>query len=69
MVRRVDDLRKVLDDADLVTLAGLARRWGISRQSVHQMSMRPGFPAPVLDADGVKLYSYPDAQAYRNRHE
>lgn len=31
----------------LLGIADLAARWSYTRQGVHQLAVRPGFPAPV----------------------
>jgi predicted DNA-binding transcriptional regulator AlpA len=35
------------DAARLVALADVARLAGVSRQRIHQLAMKPGFPRPI----------------------
>jgi hypothetical protein len=34
-------------DGGLTSAAALGRRWGLTRQRVHQYTAEPGFPAPI----------------------
>jgi predicted DNA-binding transcriptional regulator AlpA len=33
---------------EIVTLSTLAAEWGISRQAVHKLAKKPGFPEPTM---------------------
>lgn len=51
----------------LVSRAGLARRWGITEQRVHQLCALEGFPDPV-PCDGlgrVRIYIAAECDAWR----
>lgn len=39
----------------LLGTADLAARWGYTRQGVHQLAARPGFPAPVAAVNGGRI--------------
>lgn len=50
-------MNTTIDDTALCTQADLARRWGISRARVNQLSKREEFPAPITHtAGGQALY-------------
>ena len=50
----------------LLGIADLAARWGYTRQGVHQLAGRPGFPAPVTAVnDGrVRVWLLADVEAF-----
>ena len=39
----------------LLGVADLAARWGYTRQGVHQLAARPGFPAPAAVVNGGRI--------------
>lgn len=39
----------------LLGAADLATRWGYTRQGVHQLATRPGFPAPLAAVNGGRI--------------
>lgn len=39
----------------LLGIADLAARWSYTRQGVHQLAVRPGFPAPVAAVNGGRI--------------
>ena len=50
----------------LLGTADLATRWGYTRQGVHQLVARPGFPAPAATVnDGrVRVWLLADVEAF-----
>ena len=50
----------LLGTADLVT------RWGYTRQGVHQIAARPGFPVPAAAVNGgrIRVWLLADVEAY-----
>lgn len=50
----------------LLGVADLATRWGYTRQGVHQLAARPGFPAPVAAVNGgrIRVWLLADIKAY-----
>ena len=56
----------------LLGAADLAVRWGYTRQGVHQLATRPGFPAPVAAVNGgrIRVWLLADIEAFeRGRPE
>lgn len=56
----------------LLGAADLAARWGYTRQGVHQLAARPGFPAPAAAVNGgrVRVWLLADVEAFeRGRPE
>ncbi len=49
----------------LLGAADLAARWGYTRQGVHQLAARPGFPSPVAAVNGgrVRVWLLADVEA------
>ena len=39
----------------LLGAADLAARWSYTRQGIHQLAARPGFPAPVAAVNGGRI--------------
>lgn len=39
----------------LLGIADLAARWSYTRQGVHQLAARPGFPAPAAAVNGGRV--------------
>jgi hypothetical protein len=39
----------------LLGIADLAARWSYTRQGVHQLAARPGFPAPVATVNSGRI--------------
>lgn len=50
----------------LLGIADLAARWAYTRQGVHQLTSRPGFPAPAATVNGgrVRMWLLADIEAY-----
>lgn len=50
----------------LLGAADLAARWGYTRQGVHQLPRRPGFPAPVaaVNSGRVRVWLLADVEAF-----
>jgi hypothetical protein len=50
----------------LLGAADLAARWGYTRQGVHQLAARPGFPAPVATVNGgrIRVWLLADVEAF-----
>ena len=50
----------------LLGAADLAARWGYTRQGVHQLAGRPGFPAPVAAVNGgrIRVWLLADVEAF-----
>lgn len=63
------------DTSLTLTLLGttdLAARWGYTRQGVHQLTARPGFPAPAAMVNGgrIRVWLLADIEAFeRGRPE
>ena len=56
----------------LLGAADLAARWGYTRQGVHQLAGRPGFPEPVAAVNGgrIRVWLLADVEAFeRGRPE
>ena len=56
----------------LLGAADLAARWGYTRQGVHQLAARPGFPEPVAAVNGgrIRVWLLADVEAFeRGRPE
>jgi predicted DNA-binding transcriptional regulator AlpA len=49
----------------ILSLAGLARRWGMTRQSVWEMAQRPDFPKPIEQDGEAKLWFADEADQWR----
>ncbi len=39
----------------LLGIADLAARWGYTRQGIHQLTARPGFPEPAAAVNGNRV--------------
>jgi hypothetical protein len=50
----------------ILGIADLAARWSYTRQGVHQLTARPGFPAPAAAVNGgrVRVWSLFDVEAF-----
>lgn len=50
----------------LLGIADLAMRWGYTRQGIHQLTARPGFPAPVAVVNGgrIRVWLLADVEAF-----
>jgi hypothetical protein len=54
----VDALRRAIREAGgLVTLADIARVWAVSTQRAHQIAAEPGFPEPIAEIGGRKIWA------------
>lgn len=56
----------------LLGAADLAARWGYTRQGVHQLAARPGFPVPAGAVNGgrIRVWLLADIEAFeRGRPE
>ncbi len=64
--RRVTAPRKEIEKAGgLFNQAGLAKRWGVSKQAVAKHVRKPDFPAPVaVEGDGEVWFGM-EADAWR----
>ena len=53
----------------LLGAADLATRWGYTRQGVHQLAARPGFPAPAAAVNGgrIRVWLLADIEAFEQR--
>lgn len=61
-----DELRAAIRaQGGLATLAGLARRWGISKQRAHTLAEHPDFPKPVHAEGRWRLYLVSEADSFR----
>jgi predicted DNA-binding transcriptional regulator AlpA len=49
--------------------ADLARRWGLSRQRVHQLVREPAFPAPAGRVSGQPVWFAAEADEWREYRE
>jgi predicted DNA-binding transcriptional regulator AlpA len=49
----------------LASAADLARRWGIARSTVSELTSRPDFPPHVKTTSGKRLWPVAEADAYR----
>jgi hypothetical protein len=66
--RDIDRLRAAIDRAGgLVTLADLARLWGVSTQRAHQIAEANAFPEPVATVGGRKLWATAQLAGWRGR--
>jgi predicted DNA-binding transcriptional regulator AlpA len=51
------DARQALSEiGELASQADLARRWGLTRQRVHQLVREPAFPSPVARVSGQSVW-------------
>lgn len=50
----------------LLGVADLVTRWGYTRQGVHQLAVRPGFPAPAATVNGgrIRVWLVTDIEAF-----
>ena len=50
----------------LLGVADLATRWGYTRQGVHQLAARTGFPEPVAAVNGgrIRVWLLADIEAF-----
>ena len=50
----------------LLGVADLVARWGYTRQGVHQLAARPGFPAPAatVNSGRVRVWLVTDIEAF-----
>ncbi len=50
----------------LLGVADLAARWGYTRQGVHQLAARPGFPKPAATVNGgrIRVWLLTDIEAF-----
>jgi hypothetical protein len=50
----------------LLGIADLAARWSYTRQGVHQLTARPGFPIPVAAVNGgrIRVWLLADIEAF-----
>ena len=50
----------------LLGAADLAARWGYTRQGIHQLAGRPGFPTPAAAVNGgrVRVWLLADVEAF-----
>ena len=50
----------------LLGITDLATRWGYTRQGVHQLAIRSGFPAPVATVNGgrTRVWLLADVEAF-----
>jgi hypothetical protein len=53
----------------LASQADLARRWGITRQRVNQLTREPGFPAPGGEVNGQPVWFGAAADQWRDYRE
>jgi hypothetical protein len=53
----------------LASQADLARRWGISRQRVHQLTRETGFPSPAGEVNGQPVWFVAAADQWRKYRE
>lgn len=63
-------MREVIaEHGGLATVSGLARLWGVSRQRVHDMTRREGFPRPIhVEGSTQVVFSIAEATAYRETY-
>ena len=50
----------------LLGVTDLAARWGYTRQGIHQLAARPGFPMPVAVVNGgrIRVWLLADVEAF-----
>lgn len=50
----------------LLGVADLAARWGYTRQGVHLLAVRPGFPAPVaaVNSGRIRVWLLADIEVF-----
>lgn len=50
----------------LLGMADLAARWGYTRQGIHRLISRPGFPAPVavVNSGRIRVWLLADVEAF-----
>jgi len=50
----------------LLGIADIAARWDYTRQGVHQLASRPGFPAPATAVNGgrIRVWLLTDIEAF-----
>lgn len=53
----------------LLGVADLTARWSYTRQGVHQLAARPGFPAPAASVNGgrIRVWLLTDIEAFEQR--
>lgn len=68
-LRKMSNLRRDITAAGgLYTRAGLAKRWGVSRQAVGEMIAQGGFPVSIdIDGGRTQVWLATEADAWRNQ--
>jgi predicted DNA-binding transcriptional regulator AlpA len=62
------ELRRAIADAGgLCSRAGLAERWGVSRQAVSKMTLKPDFPPPIMVDGKHEVWPAEVADAWRDK--
>jgi predicted DNA-binding transcriptional regulator AlpA len=62
----MSDLRRSIAAAGgLYTRTGLAERWGVTRQAVSKMVLKPDFPKPILVDGKHEAWPANEADAWR----
>ena len=53
----------------LLGVADLAVRWGYTRQGIHQLAARPGFPVPIaaVNSGRVRVWLLADVEVFEQR--
>lgn len=67
--RRVGEVRASIERVGgLFNRAGLARRWGVSRQYVGKATAHPDFPPAIQIGGGGEVWPADEADDWRKRH-
>jgi hypothetical protein len=51
-----------------VSQADLARRWGVTRQRVHALTKRPGFPKACMVVNGAPAYKIKECDKWHREN-
>lgn len=65
MSKTHDLSQEIARHGGLASASTLARRWGIARSTVSELTSRADFPEPVTIVNGKRLWSIDAADAYR----
>jgi predicted DNA-binding transcriptional regulator AlpA len=66
----MEDLRRSIADAGgLWTRAGLAKRWGFTRQHVGTLTLREDFPSPIWVDGKQEVWPANEADAWKAQYQ
>jgi hypothetical protein len=66
MQEKVAQLRVLVDEVGLVSVADLAQRWDVSHEGARKFMDGPGAPVPVYRIGRMKVWALPEVERYRS---